>query len=863
MRHAIDWLVRLYPPSLRRTHGAEIAEALHADWHRAPGAGARVRLAGVFLEDVARSWARAIGDVRPRTLARGWTTDVRHGLRVLTRAPGHVAATVLCLGVGIAASTSVFSIVNALLYRDLPGVVDRDRLVRVRLATPRPADLPLAPSTSDVRALAGRSYQTIAGLASEGDLNVSVAVEGEPITATAAFVSGAYFDVLRTRAQMGRLLGDDDDRAAAPTVVVVSDLFWRRTLGARADALGRTITIGGRPATIVGVAPPGFGGVELSEFGAPAGSRLQFWLPLSAAAGWPGAPAPDASWHAVVARLVPAAASAAGAAELSVGAAALAGATSRGALHAVMSPLSAGPGDLPGDIALMIGLFLAVPLAVLAIGCANVANLQLARGTERAREIAIRMSIGASRAAAVRLLATETVVLAAVTGVVAVAATRLVLEVLATFIPLPLAVDWRVLAFSTALVAAVILLAGIVPSWLVTRQPAASVCRETSSAIAPRHTRLRRALVTVQAALSLVLLTIAALFGRSLQHMNLETPAATRELVVARIDLGTAGYDEGGTRRFLDALTGRIEADARVRGVAAQSLRAVRYRRAGSNEANEPRTLVRYVTPSWFGVMGVQPAAGRVLQANDDAAMAVINERMRQRLEVDGPAVGTAIVVRDSDTALPRVVTVVGTIPNERRPPDPHDDPAIYLLMPAAPPTSLTMLVRTPEPRTAIPAVRRHGASVDDRVAFSEVTTAEDLLARDLSPVRYLALAVGALGLIALGLSATGIYAVMSYLVSLRRQEIGIRMAVGAQPRDVIAMMLRESGRLAVLGIVIGLVLAVPITYAVRFLFAGVSVLDPAALGGPVAVLLCAAAAASAIPARRAARVDPIRTLRE
>jgi predicted permease len=859
------WLVRLYPPALRRTHGHDIAAAMRADWDRLPSAGARLRLATAFVADVAHCWRRATGDIRPATLTRGWMSDVRNSVRVLRRTPGHIAATVLCLGVGIAASTSVFSLVNALLYRDLDGIVGRGSLARARLVTGRAGDLPLAPSTTDVRALERLSYQTIEGLASEGEINVAATVAGEPGTATAAFVSGRYFDLLGSRAERGRLLTVEDDRPDAAPVVVVSDRFWRQSLGQRNEAVGQSITIAGRPVTVVGVAPAGFSGVELSEFGAPAGSRLQFWLPLSAATGWPGAPSVEASWHAVVVRLAASGTQQSAAVELSAAAAGLTGDGNRGLVRVVTSPLSAGPGDLPTDVAIMIGLFLALPLAVLAIGCANVANLQLARGTDRARELAVRMSIGASRFSAMRLLVTETIVLAALTGVIGVAATSVALELLKAFVPLPLGIDWRVLLFSLGLVAIVIVVAGVVPSWIVTRQPLAIAYREAAPSAGPRHTCLRRALVTLQAALSLVLLAISALFGRSLQNISVATPATISEIVVGRVDVGTAGYDGAGARRFLSAVTDRLAAEPDVAGVAAQSLRAIQYRRTdatGTIAAPELTVLARYVTPAWFDVMGARARRGRVLRADDDTTMAVINDRLLAGA-ANSPGVGDVLAIRESAGAPPRMVSIVGVIPNERRPAEPHDDPGIYLLMPAALPTSLTVLVRTRHPETGIGRVRRAAAAVDDRVAFTDVATAETLLARDLSPVRYVATTVGALGFIALVLSATGLYAVMSYVVSLRRYEIGIRMAVGAEPRDVMWLILGESARLALSGVVVGLVLAVPATYVVRFLFVGLSVLDPVALGGAAVVLIGSALVAAVRPARRAAQVDPIQTLRE
>jgi predicted permease len=494
--------------------------------------------------------------------------------------------------------------------------------------------------------------------------------------------------------------------------------------------------------------------------------------------------------------------------------------------------LNAGPGDVPLDIAIMLSLFLFVPLAVLAIGCANVANLQLARATARAREISVRLALGASRAAVVSLLVTEAGVLAVLAGLVGLAATLVILKSIGAFVPLALGIDWRVLAFASTLVAAVVVLAGLAPAWLATRHAVGISQRQTAQAGGLGHSRLRRGLVGLQVALSLVLLVIGGLFGRSLQAMYEEAPAVVQELLAADVRFGEAGFNEADRARLLYELTTRLGGDGRIRGVAAAGRGVMRFQPV-LEERRESVVRARFVTPSWFQIMDVRPLAGRVVNDADESTGVVVNRQFAQNLlSPPGPgprdvvdvqtAVGQSLRVRESETDTPRLVRIVGVVPNAPRPPDPHDDPAVYLLMPAAPPASLSVVVRTPNPEVMLPELRRTLSTIEPRLPWAELTTGQAMFARDVSPIRYLVLAVGGLGTVALLLAAAGLYAVMSYSVLLRRHEIGVRMAIGARPVDVTRLVLGQSLRLTAIGL-----------------------------------------AAGALPARRAARIDPVRALRQ
>jgi predicted permease len=602
--------------------------------------------------------------------------------------------------------------------------------------------------------------------------------------------------------------------------------------------------------------------LELSELGEPAGSRVQFWLPLAAAAGWRGVPSRGTPWHSMVVRLGPGVTEQIAAVQLTSAAAGITRGAPAATVRVALSPLGAGPGDVPTDIAIMIALFLAVPMSVLAIGCANVANLQLARATARARDAAIRLALGGSRSAVTRLLATEAAILAIIAGFAGTAGTLVVTRLAVSVLPLSLSVDWRVLAFTIALVGLAILLAGVLPAWLATRRATTVGLHQASQAAAVGHARLRQALVAFQVALSLALLVVGALFARSLGAHYAGAPRATSELVVAAVDLDMAGYDGAAARRFLDDVTGRLRADPRIRAAGVHSLRALRYRSVDAQPGADRYGIGRYVTPAWFEAMDVEPLSGRLFTADDGRAAAVVNQRLADRLAPGRPVVGTVIEVRESEGDVPRLVRITGVIPNAPPPPDPQDDPAIYLPMPIEPLLSLTVVVRTAMPAILLRDVARLFSDIDPRLPLIDLSTGEALFARALSPVRYLVLAAGGLGTLALVLAAAGLYAMLSYVVQLRRREIAVRMALGAQPSDVVALVLGQSLRLTLAGLTAGLAIVVPLAFVVRFLFVGVSPIDPAAIGVPAGVLLVAALVAAAAPAAHAAGVDPARVLR-
>ncbi len=432
----------------------------------------------------------------------GWATDLRQTTRALRRSPGHVALVVACLGVGLAASIGVFSLVNSLLYGDQPGIRDRQSLVRIHLgyANSRGAERIAGGAVVNANPLTLADFAVLrdhgpalSSVAAEGDLDMAVILDGEATGVAGALVSGEYFATLGTTAQVGRLLTAADDLRGAAPVAVVGDYFWRTHLDGRPDVIGHSLIVSGRDVTIVGVAPSRFSGLQPIDPSEGAASGLQLWLPLALAPGWPGVPPDAAAWLNGMGRLAPGATRESALAQLNVAARRIetANPSARGDAHAVIRPHGFGPGDSPTDVLALVVLFLSVPLSVLAIACANIANLQLARATDRTRELAVRLSLGGSRFQIVRLLVLESLLLTGTAVMLGAAGAIVARRFLAATFPMAIPLDWRVGTFAIGLAAVVTILTGLAPAWLVMRRAIAAGLGASGRTGGPAHARLR------------------------------------------------------------------------------------------------------------------------------------------------------------------------------------------------------------------------------------------------------------------------------------------------------------------------------------------------------------------------------------
>jgi predicted permease len=816
-------------------------------------------------------------------LRSGWRQDFVQTIRVLRREPWHVVAVALCLGVGITAAVTTFSVINSLLYGAIPGVADRSTLSELYLretgrmahfksvsiddhavlAANTPAGVSLTAST-DIRARGNR-------------VNLALRLGGDSVPIVGQFVAGNFFDVLGTTAARGRLIAAADDRLDN-YVAVIGHEFWRTNLGASADVVGSTLTISGQAVRIIGVAPPRFSGGILRE--ADEGAAPELWLPLSLASSWPGE---SQGFVTVLVRQQPGTSRAT--AEASLGPIVRQLPMRRGidSMRPLLRPIGHGRDGTSAQLAIAIVLVMAAPIIVVLIGCANVANLRLARATARTRELAVRLSLGATRGQLARLQLLEAAVLTAVATLAGWIGAQLLITlaspIFESVLPMTPSLDLRVLAFAAALMLLVVIASGYGPAWLTTRRLVVQGLRESPQAGGRAHGRLRHGLVAIQVALSLVLLVVAALFGRSLQTIAGSPPALYRELVIARVDPARLDRDPTGAARLASAITDRLRADRRVlaAGVCDAGLFEnlgfeAGYRRPGEDDRAWRIARMVDVSPDWFRALDLSTVAGRTFTGTESASpIAVVNETMAAALVSSGAPIGMSIEIQKhaSRTEPFPVVRIAGVVSDApMRPGTERPERVIYLPFTGDRPTAagaarpFTLFVRSNDAAGLMRDLRRVITEVEPRAPWTKVDTAMSLVAEETTPVRVVAGSLGSLGAVALTLAATGLYAVMAYVVALRTREIGIRMALGARPGDVLRLVLRQTLRLTVAGLTAGLLVSIPTAYALRGMLEGVSFIDPLSILPAVSLLIVVGLLAAVIPARRAAAVDPVAALR-
>lgn len=814
-----------------------------------------------------RRWLSAIG------------ADLTYATRQLARRPAYTAAVIACLVVGLVASVGMFSFITSIFYGDMPGISQRRELMRVYLSYDRGTHRETVAENGALveRVAEPLSFSDFAAIqrfgampaldviGAEGGLLLMSAGNHGPVSVNGAFASGNFFRALRTVPEAGRFFSTSDDAPDAPPVVVVSDSFWRAQLDARADAVGTPILVSGLSFTVIGIAPPRFHGMRTLDIGEDDSHGVQVWIPLAHAPRWPVHTPVDEPWLTTVGRLSPGSTIKAGEQQLAVAAARIAAEDPARRANAapVIRAMGLGPTSSV-KILILVAAMLALPMIVLAIGCANVANLQLARAAEQSRELAVRLALGATRAQLTRMLTIETLarVIVAVT-----ASTGLVLALLRTvapFFPVFMRLDWRVAIFAVALALTVALATGLMPAWLVLRTTAAGQLKQTAQSGGLGHSRLRGGLVITQVALSLTLLVLAGLFMRTAQTMISDAPAALREQMVATFNPAELQMTPLAAREFATAIAARAGHDARVRGTSLSTETGVRFGLPASLPANDAVAAHLGITPEWLDVMQAQLLTGRKLAATDDASVAMISQHAAELVAPGASPLG--LMLRISAANIPdrqvRVVGVVADMPT--RPTVDRPGPVIYSPFPAELRGPFTLRVRSANPEALRSDLSRLINTVDPRIAWTSIRRGDAAFQDDAQEMQYGVAGAGVAALVALLLSATGLYAVMSYIVQLRRREIGVRVAIGAQPSRIIALMLRQAFALVGIGVAAGLALSIPMAFFMRANFvARVSALDPLVFGPTALLLLLVGTTASIFPALRASRVDPIATLRQ
>ena len=868
-------LVYGYPPSLRRAHGAEMRQCARTALARG-GPQAAPRLFMDLAVSVAREWTHLLKGLPMKPLlVSGLARDVAYAIRLLWRSPGFTAAAVITLALGIGANTAVFSLADATLIRPLR--VERPSEL---LAFKWSASLP------DYREWAARS-DVFEGAAAVSGARATAVLDAAPEVIDVSFVSPNYFTVLGVRAARGRLLGEAD-AGGGDIAGVLDHAWWRERFAGDPGVIGRTIKINGEFVTVAGVAADGFRGTSLRE-------RPKLYLALAAIPrlrggvfGRPGAlENRGMTWLNVIARLKDGVTRAAAADAINAQFAQQHAQDRDGPLDALefesIQERAFGSSQAANarTFVLLLG---GVVVLTLLIGCANIANLQLARGAARRREVGVRLALGAGRARVARQLLVESLVVAGAGGALGLLVAMMMLRLVARFqLPggidieqLSLGLNGAVLAAAAAAACGTALLFGLVPAWHAVRgAPLASLRDESRSTSA--RSPLRSTFVAAQVALSLVLLAGTGLFLRSLADV-VRVPLGFRPegVVTATMALGAAkGYGVPRARAFFDQA---IERAHRLPGVTAAAWTSV-LPINGSMSAEvtidgyTPRAgedthfYMAEVGPEYFHASGTRLLRGRPFGAQDGPTaplVGIVNETAARRFWTGRDPVQGRVKL-DADHFIQIVGVVEDTKVNAL---DEEEMPFLYLpfsqssgpfgLMRAA------LLVRTTgDAHALLPMLRDQLRAADPEAPIASVNTFEWQVRKLVMPQRMGATLFALFAALAVTLAAIGIYGVTAYVAALRRRELGIRIALGADRARIRALVLRQGSVPIAIGLAAGLLIASIASGLATAFLRGVPPRDPLTYAAGAALLATIALAATWIPARRAARLDPIRALRE
>jgi predicted permease len=808
-----------------------------------------------------------------------WNQDVRYSLRRLSKSPGFVAAVVLSIALGIAANATIFSMISRFVLRPAP-VGNPSTLLGVH--TMHDGDqccnnFPY-PAYTDVR----DQTNSFSGVAAYFELlPASIGGSGEPERTWGQSTTANYFDVIAIRMTLGRgfLAGEEHS-----PVIVISHELWQRRFASDPQIIDKSINLSGHPFIVVGVAPCGFRGLDLIL--AP-----QFWIPLGNVEQLaPEVPSRNSRihhWLDVVARLKPGVTKSQADAELRVLAASLAKAypdTDKGNGYLTDQAGSLPPRD-KSTFLLFLAALSVVVLLVLGIACANVANLLLAQGAGRQREMAIRISLGATRAQLLRQMLIESVLLALAGGFVGAMFSLWATSALSTFrIPAPVPldvsvrVDWRVMLYTLALSVGAGLVFGFLPAGIASRPVLTSALKgETVLSRPGRRLTLRNALVVAQIAMSLVLLCATGLFLRSLQSAStIDIGFRSRDLLMVSIDPRVHGYTPLHTAQFLDALCERIAAIPGVVSVAATDSvplsggnRSDGFAVEGAAPSSRELPIVELYMASenYFDTLGISLVAGRDFGAENPTGpkVAVVNQAFAERLFGNDNPIGRRV---NGAGVTYEIIGIVKNIKSRTLGEDTR--PVLFRSLAQTTGTDpsflgYTILVRTAgHANTAAltSAVREQIHSLDSSMAIYDEQTMTEHLRNALFLPRLAGTLFGIFGVVGLVLAAVGLYGLMSYSVSSRRREMSIRIALGAQLGAVQRLVIGQGMRLAAVAIVLGLPAAwIVAKFSESFLY-GVKPHDAATFAVVPAFLVLVAAVAGWIPARRVSRADLNASLR-
>ena len=803
--------------------------------------------------------------------------DIRYAIRMCVRTPGFTAIAVLALALGIGANTAIFTIVNAVLLERLP-FREPDRIVSLwEEGAHRPGKNNSVGPANFIRwRERSSSFDAMAAMV---DLRANLTGRGDPEEIVAQTVEAPFFPILGVSPLLGRTFTDAENRDPQVAVVILDYDFWQRRFGGDPAIVGQTIQLNGRPQTVVGVMPQGFR-LFVKQFSI-AGKPADLWRPYvlpADARDFPG------RYMQAIAQLKPGVSVERAQTELSAIAAALATEfpARNAGWGARVLPLHA---QLSGEYRTALMVLSGAVAFVLLIACANVANLLLARGAARQREIAIRSALGAARSRVVRQLLTESFVLALLGGALGLLVAQWGVELLLAITPIDLnttstvSLSYPVLLFTATASLLTAIVCGLAPAFEGSRTEVQETLKDGARQVGAgvRHRRLRQTFVVAEIALAVVLLVGAGLMLRSFGALQRVNPGySTNNILTMRLQLPNTTYrdDEQRIRFFREAIS-RIQEVPGVQSAGAISYLPLSGLGAGTGftiEGQPPPPPGRdYVVDvsvcdnGYFKTMNMPLKSGRFFSERETAEksnVVIVSESLARTYFPQGDALGKRLVIEMTRPTVPtEIIGIVGDVKFRDLTAEPH--PTTYWPHPQLAYSGMTFTVRTAaEPLSMAPSVERAIRSLDKDQPVAEVRTMNQWVAKSLAQARFSSTLLTIFANLALALAAIGIYGVMSYAVSQRTSEIGIRLALGATMGDVLTMIVLDGLRLAVFGLSIGVLLALGLSRTIAALLYQTTGTDPVTFAAVIGVLGAAALLASYLPARRASRIPPVEALR-
>lgn len=797
--------------------------------------------------------------------------DLSYALRLFLRQPGFAAVLVLTLSLGIGGTTAMFALVETVALRPLP-YTGEDRIVMVWETEPAAGIDKKVGTPANFQDWRSNTH-TIDHLSGLAQLDATLTGHGDPQRLDGRRISASLFTALGVQPLLGRVFTADDERLNADAVIVAHHL-WRQALGANPDVVGTRIVLNDAPRTVVGVMPP--------EFRLPRGPD-DFWVPL-VFSDWERQ-ARGSHWMMAIGRLKSGVTVAQAQAEMDIIAVRLARDFPR---YNAREGLLVEPirDEMLGDLRRPVLVLLGAVMLVLAIACINTANLLLARASVRHQEVAIRAALGAGRLRLIRQLLTESFVLAMIGAVAGAGLAWLGTTALRTMLPDSLAplrdmtINVRVLTFAAIAASVTGLLFGIAPALDLARQHTATAIGADRVSTPARVTRTGRTLVTVEVALAMVLLVGAAFFMQSLRRLtSVDAGFRADSVLTFTIELPRSRYpDPSRWSAFLDELMTRLEKEPSVQAAGAISWLPLTTGggsnalfvegRALPNPGEDTFVFYRLITPRYFTAMRIPLIAGRFFDhrdSGDSNKVVIVNRTMAGRYWPGESPLGKRV----SFARTPRPedwMTVVGVVGDTKQGSlaDPID---IEMFAPGTQemnwfPPSHVVVWTAGDPLAITAAARRHVRALDPLMAIDKVQSLEGVVATSTAAARFRTVLVGLFGTIAVVLAAVGVYGLLSLSVALRRREIGVRTSLGATPRDILRLILGEGLLLAAIGAAMGLTVALFTARTLDTLLFDTPTTDPRTYAGIAALLLAIALIACYVPARRAARLDPVDAMR-